>query len=482
MKTYFCFSLALIICLFSINSSAQNVDYIFRELSLNGTSQSATKNISQEENFKVEAKMMCNGEGGLTLIWGAYSEKSLTFGFGGSTNYLIKLHDNSPEVGNGILANQYNIFTLKRQNGYSELFLNGVLIKKLGMIDFPTSIKFECWTTTSLTLNVEYLKYSQMIQTPLCPKCKQNPCVCQICSECGKKPCICDLFCKNCGRLKEKCDCNTICQRCKQNPCICNKPTLCSTPRTDTYVLIIANWSYEESLYSSLEYPENSANDFARLCKDNFCIDSKNIDLKFNMSREKMRLCLLENDFSKNTEHALQLLHKALQDNSIKRIIIFYIGHGAVDAKGCNYLVPKDASSESKSSGIELRNFYSYLINENKKQNKEIIIFLDACHLGSKNAAKRPEREWDGDLENIDKGKIVVISSAHKNQQAKGSGGMSIFVRILREKVTGKWDGTLGDLYDYLVTEVPKKSTGANVQNPDVSKTNDLDWRNIRLR
>ena len=175
--------------------------------------------------------------------------------------------------------------------------------------------------------------------------------------------------------------------------------------------------------------------------------------------------------------------------NGEANIIFYYAGHGIPDESNrTSYLLPVDGVGNDVSTGYSLDKLYADL---SSKPAKSVVVLLDACFSGAKR---------DGGMlastrgvaikakQNEPKGNMVVISAAQGDETAypyeeKGHGMFTYY--LLKKLQETKGDVTLGDLADYVTSEVKKRSVVVNgkMQTPIATASNNAaDWRNWKLR
>lgn len=248
-----------------------------------------------------------------------------------------------------------------------------------------------------------------------------------------------------------------------------------SIKRENTFALIIANENYLEE-----EKVPNALNDgaiFAEYCEKTLGIPSSNIkyakDATLNVIRRQINwLC--------------QVM-EAYQGQA--NIIFYYAGHGIPDESNMSsYILPVDGYGTDVSSGYGLDKLYSEL---SSKPAKSILVLLDACFSGTKR---------DGGMlasargvaikvkQNEPKGNMVILSAAQGDETAypyeEKMHGM--FTYYLLKKLQGtKGDVTLGELADYVTTEVKKRSIIINgkIQTPTIKVASELDnnWKALKI-
>lgn len=140
------------------------------------------------------------------------------------------------------------------------------------------------------------------------------------------------------------------------------------------------------------------------------------------------------------------------------------------------------------STGYSLDKLYDDL---SSKPAKSVVVFLDACFSGAKR---------DGGMlasargvaikakQNAPKGNMVVLSASQGDETAypyKGKGHGMFTYYLLKKLQETKGDVSLGELSDYVTSEVKKQSIVVNgkMQTPLVSPSSSAtDWRNWKLR
>ena len=172
------------------------------------------------------------------------------------------------------------------------------------------------------------------------------------------------------------------------------------------------------------------------------------------------------------------------------RAIVYYSGHGMPDEDSKKaYLLPVDGYSTEPSSGLSTEALYKRL---GAMPASQTLVFLDACFSGS-NRGKGMLASARGVAikakSQVPEGKMVVFSAAQGNETAyplreKEHG---LFTYYLLEKLRDtKGEVSLGDLQDYVSTEVLRKSIVVNgkKQTPILSTSRGMGatWKQLKLK
>ncbi len=176
-------------------------------------------------------------------------------------------------------------------------------------------------------------------------------------------------------------------------------------------------------------------------------------------------------------------------DGGIK-VILYYAGHGVPDDSNRNaYILPVDAEGNDLSACYPLSDLYDALSSLNAES---VVAIIDACFSGSVRgdgmlASARGIRLKPKALQPA--GKLVVLSACSGDQSALpyNEKGHGIFTYYLLSKLNEtKGDVSLGELYDYVESEVKQQSVVVNrkLQEPTVNPSRELSatWRDIPLK
>lgn len=171
------------------------------------------------------------------------------------------------------------------------------------------------------------------------------------------------------------------------------------------------------------------------------------------------------------------------------KIIVHYSGHGIPDENNKEgYLLPSDGYASDPTTALKLSDLYASLGELNAKS---LILFLDACFSGSQRNGKMLASARGVSIIVKDEkpiGNLVVVSAAQGDQTAypyseKEHGLMTYFLLKKLQETSG--DVKLGDLCDYIVTNVKRTSLVENgkSQTPTVNFDGDnKNWRSQTLR
>lgn len=240
-----------------------------------------------------------------------------------------------------------------------------------------------------------------------------------------------------------------------------------------TFAVIIANENYKRE--SKVDYAINDGETFKQYCINTLGLPQSNVHCVKDATL---------NDFRAEMDWLSQI-SKAYQGEA--RLIVYYAGHGVPDEKTqSSYLLPIDGYGSNITTGYKLSDMYTSL---STYPAKSVMVFLDACFSGA---------QRDGDMlasargvalkakPEAPKGNMIVISAATGDETAykydEQSHGMFTYFLLKKLQANGA-DTTLGELADYITTNVSRKSIVVNMksQTPTVfvSGTLSSDWRNL---
>jgi hypothetical protein len=243
-----------------------------------------------------------------------------------------------------------------------------------------------------------------------------------------------------------------------------------------TFVIIFANEHYQEE--SPVEYALKDGDAFRQCCLEVLNIPEENIHIRKDATLNNMR----------REMHWLKDVANAYQGDL--RIMVYYAGHGVPDeSTGQSYLLPVDGTGASLITGYSLDTFYQQL---SQLPSRNTLVFLDACFSGS-NRGKGMLTSARGVAikakSKVPEGKMVVFSAAQGNETAyplreKEHG---LFTYYLLEKLRDtKGEVSLGDLQDYVSTEVLRKSVVINgkKQTPTLSSSPGMGatWKEFKMK
>lgn len=245
---------------------------------------------------------------------------------------------------------------------------------------------------------------------------------------------------------------------------------------SNTFAVIIANEKYQET--DNVEYAINDGKAFKLYCTNLLGIPEENIHFRANATFTNMKADLTW----------LKKISNAYKGDC--SIMVYYAGHGIPDekTKGCS-LLPVDGIPTDMTTTLSLNDVYKELAN---MQTHKTLVFLDACFSGTgrndqmlsqaRGVSIKPKTEKP-------QGNMIVFSSASGEETAfpykeKKHGLFTYF--LLKKLQATKGNVNLGELSDYVKSEVGKKSIVINskTQTPIVSTSQEMDdkWRKINLK
>lgn len=216
-----------------------------------------------------------------------------------------------------------------------------------------------------------------------------------------------------------------------------------------TFAFIFANENYQS--FPDVPFAINDGKSFYKYCNMAMGIPAENITVRYNATLGAMLQTI---DYIKQIDNSYQ---------GNLNIIIYYAGHGAPDEKTSKpYLIPTDAYSLNEKVCYPLDQLYSEL---GKLQASSVKVLMDACFSGTGRtedmlagggrAVRRVPKQ------NAVSGNVVVISATSSDQTAwhYKEHGHGLFTYCLLKKLQESGgDVSMGELCDYLETEVPKLS------------------------
>ena len=243
----------------------------------------------------------------------------------------------------------------------------------------------------------------------------------------------------------------------------------------NTYVLVIANENYEYEQY--VPYAENDGTIFAKYCKYVLGIPEENIHLIVDARLNKIKW-------------ELDWLSTMGMTRVSPQLIIYYSGHGLpAEDLSTSYLLPVDGFSKDTSTGINLTYIYDLL---SRSKDAKSFVFLDACFSGAKRNGEMLTSSRGVAIKAkrvVPKGQVVTITACQGTETAypyeEQKHGMFTYY-LLKKLNETKGNVTLGELGDYITTQVKQQSVVVNrkSQTPTVvpSSAMNADWRNWKLK
>ena len=249
-----------------------------------------------------------------------------------------------------------------------------------------------------------------------------------------------------------------------------------SVQDTRTYAVIIGNELYENE--AEVPFAENDAKVFKDYVQQTLGVPENHIRFIANAGLNRIR-------------GAVRWLKDAMEAQSGQgKIILYYAGHGIPDeANKDAYLLPVDGIGSDVESAYPLNRLYKEL---SALPAERVTVFLDACFSGAKR---------EGDMmasargvaikvkETAPQGKMIVFTAAQGDETAypfkSQKHGMFTYY-LLKKLQETQGNATLGELSDYLATEVKRQSFVENnkVQTPTIVPSAGLQntWRGLSLK
>ena len=242
-----------------------------------------------------------------------------------------------------------------------------------------------------------------------------------------------------------------------------------------TFAVIISNEKYQ--MEKSVQYAENDGKMFTEYCKKTLGLPEKNVHFITNATLN-------------NIKHEIKWLQDVIAVyNGDAKVIFYYAGHGIPDEQNKSaYLLPIDGYGSDVTTGYALEDLYKAL---GSLPSKSVTVFLDACFSGAKR---------DGDMlasargvaikvkQNNPTGNMVVFTAAQGDETAypyKEEGHGLFTYYLLKKLQETKGDVTLGELGDYIKTQVERQSIVANgkLQSPSILPATSIgnSWKEWKL-
>ena len=248
-----------------------------------------------------------------------------------------------------------------------------------------------------------------------------------------------------------------------------------SVNSSNTFAFIIGNENYQN--VASVPFAVNDAKIFSEYCHKTLGLPKENIKVYIDATYGKILGAL----------STLKQISQAYKGDI--NVIFYYAGHGVPNEKNNEaYLLPADATPSMLEACLPLSGLYSSIGSIDAKQ---AIVFMDACFSGSRREngmivsargiAIKPKKD-------IVTGNVVVFSAADGSETAypykeKGHGLFTYF--LLKKLKESRGNVTLGDLADYVKTNVSQKSIVVNnkSQTPTISSSAQMQdvWRTMKL-
>lgn len=243
-----------------------------------------------------------------------------------------------------------------------------------------------------------------------------------------------------------------------------------------TFAVVISNEKYQ--MEKPVQYAENDGNTFAEYCKKTLGLPEKNVHFITNATLN-------------NIKHEIKWLEDVIAVyHGDAKVIFYYAGHGIPDEQNKSaYLLPIDGYGSDVTTGYALEDLYKAL---GSLPSKSVTVFLDACFSGAKR---------DGDMlasargvaikvkQATPVGNIVVFSAAQGDETAypykEEEHGLFTYY-LLKKLQKTKGNVTLGELSDYIKTQVERQSIVINgkLQSPSFVSTATIanSWKKWTLK
>ena len=242
-----------------------------------------------------------------------------------------------------------------------------------------------------------------------------------------------------------------------------------------TFAVIISNEKYQ--MEKPVQYAENDGKIFTEYCKKALGLPEKNVHFITNATLN-------------NIKHEIKWLQDVIAVyNGDAKVIFYYAGHGIPDEQNKSaYLLPIDGYGSDVTTGYALEDLYKAL---GYLPSKAVTVFLDACFSGAKR---------DGDMlasargvaikvkQNYPTGNMVVFTAAQGDETAypyKEEGHGLFTYYLLKKLQETKGDVTLGELGDYIKTQVERQSivTNGKLQSPAILSASSIgnSWKEWKL-
>ena len=244
----------------------------------------------------------------------------------------------------------------------------------------------------------------------------------------------------------------------------------------NTFAVIIGNENYQR--VAKVVYAANDANTFAAYCQKTLGIPQKNVRIYHDATYGTMLSALKD----------IQAIASAYSGDL--DVIFYYAGHGVPNEKDQSaFLLPVDADGTQSEVCLSTKRLYQTL---NELHARKVVVLMDACFSGAQRgdgmlaSARGVALKVKND---VPTGNMVVFTAANGEQTAypykeKGHGLFTYY--ILKKLQDTKGNTTLGDLTDYVRTQVARQSVVENKhsQTPTVIPATALSsaWRDMKLQ
>jgi hypothetical protein len=243
-----------------------------------------------------------------------------------------------------------------------------------------------------------------------------------------------------------------------------------------TFAVIIANENYQRE--SQVEFANNDGKMFKEYCSKTLGLPENNIHYVANATLNNIRA---EINWITGVAQAY---------NGEINVIFYYAGHGIPDESSKTaYLLPIDGYGSDVTTGYKIDDLYQKLGNLSANT---VTVFMDACFSGAQRSGAMLASARGVAIKTAPGtplGNMVVFSAAQGDETAypykeKGHGLFTYF--LLKRLQDSKGDVTLGELGDYITTNVRQQSIVVNgkSQTPTVIPSAVLgeSWQSKKLK
>lgn len=262
----------------------------------------------------------------------------------------------------------------------------------------------------------------------------------------------------------------------KQSDVDINIPQYADNQNSNTFAVIIANEDYQR--VSDVQYASNDGKLFSEYCQKTLGLPQKHV--------------MMYNDATLGNMLGAVYWIKEIGEayNGKANIIFYYAGHGIPDETSKDaYLLPVDGDGSSVRTCYKQSELFAELASI--KANS-VVVFMDACFSGAqrgdgmlmtaRGVAIRAKRSNP-------LGNMVVFSAAQGDETAypykEQRHGMFTYY-LLKKLQETKGEATLGEICDYVTSEVRKQSIVINgkMQTPTLTSSSAIGdgWRNWKLK
>jgi hypothetical protein len=262
----------------------------------------------------------------------------------------------------------------------------------------------------------------------------------------------------------------------KQSDVDINIPQYADNQNSNTFAVIIANEDYQR--VSDVQYASNDGKLFSEYCQKTLGLPQKHV--------------MMYNDATLGNMLGAVYWIKEIGEayNGKANIIFYYAGHGIPDETSKDaYLLPVDGDGSSVRTCYKQSELFAELASI--KANS-VVVFMDACFSGAqrgdgmlmtaRGVAIRAKRSNP-------LGNMVVFSAAQGDETAypykEQRHGMFTYY-LLKKLQETKGEATLGEICDYVTSEVRKQSIVINgkMQTPTLTSSSAIgdSWRNWKLK